>query len=612
MQKPLKNTFGLDINNSALTAVEFSYGKKGLKVVNFARVELNPGIVEDNCIIVDREAFKEALARLLREGYAGPINSRNVIFCIPEEKTFSHRLTIPRESAEDEPYIKLLARDFIPIELNEAAVDYKEISGDKKEVTLNFVAAQKFIIETIISVLSEAGLKTVHVDVDKNSLNRACDNNFQNSGCDYMIFNIGENITSFSIVGQSGISYTLDSEIAGNTFVDILKEGLKAGTLAEVKTMLQALGRDPEAQNKEEFKTIEGILKDPINKLKERISELSVAAESQDGIKVKKIYVIGSYSRTPGIINALTSIFPDSQIIPNFQYIQLNEDTELYYAKAIGLALKAIFPEDKGVEVNLLPRNEKEELFNRMLTPIVTKSLLAISIMITAITLFTGINMGMSYIGYKVSEREVEISAEKSNSPYLHQVAQESQLKTQLASQVTSILKDSMPISKLMSRMDNYNLDGIKFINLSYTINSQSNEMDIRAKTDSRETTEKLINGLKSDSYFNNIDSPLSNLSGKGERFINIGLEANLENILADSRPKPKKPSPSSAAVQTQPEDNAATAEKEVVSAEQSQAEAQTVQEEPALNGQPASDSQSSDNAVNPDQGVISDPAAKP
>ena len=125
MEKPLKNSFGLEISNSALTAVELTYGKNGLKVVNFARVELESDIVEDDSIIVNPEAFKAALMKLLREGYAGPFSSRNVIISVPEEKTFAHHLCIPNEHRHDDKYIMQLAKDFIPIELGEAVIDYK-------------------------------------------------------------------------------------------------------------------------------------------------------------------------------------------------------------------------------------------------------------------------------------------------------------------------------------------------------------------------------------------------------------------------------------------------------------------------------------------------------
>ena len=129
MNNTLKNTFGLAISNSLLTAVELSYGKAGLRVINFSKLELEPGIVDDDCIIVNPEAFKDALMKLMLEAKNGPITSHNVIIMIPEEKTFSHSLSVPKEKEEDEDFIINAARDFIPITLDEAVIDYKKIKN---------------------------------------------------------------------------------------------------------------------------------------------------------------------------------------------------------------------------------------------------------------------------------------------------------------------------------------------------------------------------------------------------------------------------------------------------------------------------------------------------
>ena len=545
MEKPLKNTFGLDISNTAITAVELAYSKKGLRVVNFARIELNPGIIEDGCIIVDKEAFKEALGRLLKEGYAGPFTSKDVIISIPEEKTFSHRFCIPHENVEDEGYIKMLASDFIPVELSEAAMDYKllDTCPDKNEVNINFVAAQKNVIDSIIDTLSEVGLRVVFVDVDKNSLMRACENKFQNSNSDYLVVNVSDGMTSFSINSQSGISYTVDSEISGNEFIEKLKPGLNVSTASEIKKIIAELAKSGDSQEKPEYKTIENVLKDSFQKMAGRLSELAMAAESQDSIKVKRIYVIGSSSRVPGLIKALQNTFPEAEIITNFQYIQLNEDTELFYAEAIGLALRALFPAEDRKEINLLPHDEKEELTKRSLTPVISKSLFAASSLFTILVLFAGVSMAKAILGYKVSEKEVQISVEKSDSPYLHQVAQETQQKTQLESQLTTILKDSIPLQNFLPAIDVYNDNGINLISASFNLTAKANDMRVRAKTSSRPDTEQLIAKLQKDAYFKQVISPLSNLAGKGERFINIDLVANLENIISgESKPKPKKP----------------------------------------------------------------------
>ena len=235
MAKVLKNTFGLDITDSALTAVELGSGKGKPKVINYSRVELEPGIVEENSIILNPEAFKEVLLKLLNEGEKGPIKSKNVIISIPEEKTFSHHLSIPIEQANYEKLILENAKDFVPIDLSEAAVDFKRLESEstQKEIKFDFVAVQKSIVESLISILEEVGLKVIAVDVTKNSLVRTCKNPFisplkdhadkQKANRAFIIINIDHERTTLIIQNSSAISHTISLNLGGSA----LKESIE-------------------------------------------------------------------------------------------------------------------------------------------------------------------------------------------------------------------------------------------------------------------------------------------------------------------------------------------------------------------------------------------------
>lgn len=517
--------------------MELDYSSKGLKAVNFARLELAEGIVEDNCIIIEKDAFKEAVKKLLQEGNSGSFTSKNVIICIPEEKTFSHRMQVPVENAEDEEFITESAKDFIPVELSDAVTDYKlmDKTPDGKNINIDFIAVQKNIVEAIIEILAEVGLKVVFIDVDKNSLIRACDNPMQKSDGDYMVINVDDEQSSFNINGQRGISYTIDLDVGGNGFVEKIKQDLQISTTAEVRSILDGLRKDPEAAKSEIYGKIMVSLKVACDKLAARALEVSTVAETQDSLKVKNIHLVGSYSRVPGLAEALNSALPGVKIIPNFQSVKLNENTEIYYAEAVGLALRAIFPSPGVKEIDLLPVSKKHELLNKMLIPIITKSMAAASVVTALIVLFSGFYMAKGYLDFKISEKEVANSLEKSDSPYLHQAAQASQQRTQMESQVDTILADSVPAHVLIKTMDSYNSNGIDIVNISFQLSGEgSNDMRFRAKTASRTDTEDLTTKLQNNPYFSKVISPLSNLVGKGERFIDIDLTTDTAKMISD------------------------------------------------------------------------------
>ena len=151
-----------------------------------------------------------------------------------------------------------------------------------------------------------------------------------------------------------------------------------------------------------------------------------------------------------------------------------------------------------------------------------------------SILVFSGIFTSKAYLSYKVSSQEAAFLSEKTMNPYLRGAAQEIQQETQLANQITSILNSSVPGSKAMEIFDYYNTNGITLVNVICNINTNKEvEIRMRAKAASRFETEKIIIEFENNPYFTKIISPLSNLVGKGERFINIDLKLNTKEIIS-------------------------------------------------------------------------------
>ena len=118
MEDLLNDTFGLDIRNAALTAVELEMKKSGVNLVNYSRAPLDPGIIDEDSILLNPEAFKDAVQKLLKNGGSGEITAKNVIISIPERKTFSHYLKVPTEDIESREAVLGHAKDFIPHSLS--------------------------------------------------------------------------------------------------------------------------------------------------------------------------------------------------------------------------------------------------------------------------------------------------------------------------------------------------------------------------------------------------------------------------------------------------------------------------------------------------------------
>jgi type IV pilus assembly protein PilM len=537
MENNYKNTFGLDISNSALTAVELGYGKTGLRVLNYSRIELEPGIIESNCIIINPQAFKDAVSKLLLDANNGPIRSKNAIISIPEEKTFNHYLSIPKERAKDDEFILNAAKDYIPITLDEAVADYKQVKGRTAgdETTFNFCAVQKGIVDSLIGTLKEINLNVVAIDVSKNSLIRYCNNRFSKNEGDFMIINTEMKKSSLEIATSGGFSYNLDINIGGREFDQKIKDVLNLPTTENVRTLLLKFYEDPNAISAEQQQVIQKALEEYFQVFIKKTTELIQAAENQGPLQINTIYLMGYHSRIPGFKEAFSKAFPNVEIRQQLGYVKINTITELFFPEAIGLALRAVLPEADESDVNLISCEKREELFENKITPAIRKYLLVFALVFGVLLMLVGIGTTKAFTEHKVSAQEAMLLDEKAMNPYLTEAAKAKQQKSQLENQMLTILKDSVPGSQIMKKMDSYNRNGITMINSNYSVTKDGKiEMRLRAKTVSRKETEDFIIELEEDPYYLEVTSPLSNLAGKGERFIDIDLKIDPDVVVND------------------------------------------------------------------------------
>ncbi len=532
-----ENTIGLDIRNNALTAVELAKTKDSFKVVNYARLELDPGIVDEDAILLNPDLFKEAVLKLLADGREGAIKSRNVVISIPEEKTFSHYLDLPGENPEDYETVIEHAKDLIPIELEEAAVDYKRLdedSKDKKPSDFNFVAVQKSIIQPLITSLQEVGLQVVAIDVDKNSLMRVCEACAATTGSTVLV-EVNYDRSLLTVKYQGGRSHALTLSMGEKRFLETVSRELKLNSAAKARELTQnALkSQDPSAQ------TVKKHLKGFYDTLVRKIKELHTLAKKENAPEIETFFIVELGLKWPGLKEVLKKTFPEVKLINQFSCIQVgNEDQRLYF-NAIGLALRAVLPEAHEKDINLLPYNRKEELHASKVRPKLRWGFLLVFLLISGVLFYSGMIAARTYFDYLVSKKDLAASIQELNNPYLTQAAQANQQKAQLEGQVKSILEDNLPAAFVMRKIDAYNQNGISLVNVRYRLNTdRTMALHIRAKTASREDTERFITTLERDDYFAEVNSPLSNLVGKGERFIQLDLALDRDVLMTEKGKK--------------------------------------------------------------------------
>lgn len=524
MGKIPKNTIGLEIRNSSLTAVMLEMAKNTFKVINYSRVELDSGIVDENSIIINQEAFKTHLEKLLKEGKEGPIKSRNVIISIPEEKTFSHYLEVPAEDADTHEGILYHAKDFIPIDLSRAAVDYRKLKSqkDKRYVVYDFVAVQKSIVQPIVDILQEAGLNVVAIDVDKNSLMRACQ--AYKSEQATMLIEVNHRRSLVSIQNKTGLSHALSLSFGEEIIIEHLKKELEIEVTSDVKELLEKLRHgtlEETEQNQKAKEIFDGFMEN----FSDKIRELSKVAKTEWGIEIGVVYFIELGKACSELRGIIKKEIPEAEILDRFEGVQIEGDQQRLYFNAIGLALRGTSEAIHERESNLLPQDEKEELHIAHTLPILKVSFALISVVLAGLMVLAGVVTAKNYFNYLGVQKELALSQEKVSNPYLAKAVQINQQQEQIQGQIKAILSDNIPADEVIKEIHDYNIGSIGLMNVNYKLGlNREMSVGIRAKTNSREDTEKWLAKLNADPLFSDVNSPLSNLVGKGERFIQVDL----------------------------------------------------------------------------------------
>ena len=543
MTKKNHKNVGLIIKGRSISAIEVQVKNNIPAITNYSKILLEEGIIENDCIMFNKESFKEAVKKLLAKGIGGPFNIKNLFISLPEEKAFVHQITVPKEKANDDEYIKKAANDYIPIELNQAVFDFKTVYDNpgEKTVTVNVVAMQSSIVQAIIDALKEIKLEVTLINIDIYCIIKSFHNFLNRCDGSHLLINMEPARDLIAIVSEDDRVKKIVSKEERSNITDKLKSLLGVANNEELKKVLTDIrhGANLTEEQKTSIKnSFEHYFEDLSNKIRE-IMEIV----GEEGIsEIKGIYLTGVLSALPGTEEILGNLLPDIPIKKNIEYTEIPLEIEEDGLEGIGLCTNEVLP-DKKNDYNILPEIRKNEIGFRQVYPKIKLLNITLAVLLILLTVKVGIGTASSYLNYRLSSREVAILNEQALNPYITQTVQEKQAEKNNYNQVLLLTNDSVPVSSVIRDLDSYNKNGVSLSGFNYkdTISSEKAEVDLRAVINNRETTEKFINSLKTGGHYSEVISPLSNLVGKGERFVTVGLTVDKAKTI-ESFETPKAP----------------------------------------------------------------------
>ncbi len=220
-----KDTIGLDIGSSFLKVVQLKEKKGGYELEAFDMMPLPPELIVEGSII-DSLRLVESIKDLLKKA---KIKAKNCALGIAgHASVIIRRISLPEMSEEElSESIKFEAEQYVPFDVDDVAIDF-QILGPKEEpgqMDVMLVAVKKDIITEYTSVVREAGLNPVVVDVNSFALGNMYEINYEiETDRNVALVNIGASTINLSVM-KGGVSvFTRDSSMGSNLHTEALQK----------------------------------------------------------------------------------------------------------------------------------------------------------------------------------------------------------------------------------------------------------------------------------------------------------------------------------------------------------------------------------------------------
>jgi type IV pilus assembly protein PilM len=220
-----KGIVGLDIGSSYLKAVQLRETRSGYELELFDVAAISPELIVEGSII-DAIRLTESLRELVRNS---KMKAKDAVISISgHSSVIIKRIALPEMSEEElGESIKFEAEQYVPFDIEDVNLDF-QILGPKDEpgqMDVILVAVKKDVINEYVSVVKEAGLNAVVVDVDAFALENMYGINYEvEAGKNVALVNIGASTMNMNIL-KAGISmFTRDSSIGSNIHTDALQK----------------------------------------------------------------------------------------------------------------------------------------------------------------------------------------------------------------------------------------------------------------------------------------------------------------------------------------------------------------------------------------------------
>ena len=246
----LSPVIGLDIGSSAIKLVYLSEKGGEYTLEQFGVHELDPDAIVDGAVM-DAGHVADAIGSLFE---SLKIRHKQVAVSVSGNSVIVKKIHVPIMGADElSETISWEAEQYIPFEISDVHLDFHILETAEEgtpsgQMPVLLVAAKRDRVSELVSLVEEAGLKPVVVDVDAFALENAFCTNFGVGDRITGVVNIGASVININVLIEGMSAFTRDISLGGDRYTEDIQKGLNISfTEAEHAKRGEAIdGIDPE------------------------------------------------------------------------------------------------------------------------------------------------------------------------------------------------------------------------------------------------------------------------------------------------------------------------------------------------------------------------------
>lgn len=299
-----KLAVGLDIGSGSIKLCQLKPGKKGnYQLISFGMVQLPPEAIVDGALM-NSTAVVDGIQELFA---SQKIKHKEVATSVSGHSVIIKKINLPQMTPEElEESIQWEAEQYIPFDINDVNIDVQILNTESTQagqMDVLLVAAKKDMVNDYTSVIMEAGLTPVVVDVDSFAVQNMFEVNYEVPRSETVVLiNIGAAVTNINVLANGISTFTRDISIGGGQFTDAIQKALNV-SYDEAEALKLGGGADTDAVVPQE---VERVLQTESEAIANEVQRsLDFYAATSADAHLARIFLSGGSAKIPALIKTI-------------------------------------------------------------------------------------------------------------------------------------------------------------------------------------------------------------------------------------------------------------------------------------------------------------------